>query len=267
MVDSSDCNFVADFIEKLRYDDHLRLPPDQETIALFTEQKIEIEGDLSIKDFLQIYQSQEKRPFRVEPGRKKPRISSDSDSQTSLFVEIMPDPKLFLKSLSIKTLSVGKAKIPVFDIIPKLLFLDLGSLSNAATEAFLNQKAPARFGIFLGSCASGKTRTVLELLCKDYGLFFTFKGDQVGAARQSDFLRCFELDNARSVGPEAMKHQLSENIRCLINGRLSFLQFLVKNFPDQLDPKKWLLLQMKLNFQSLYNYYKTLDPETLNSES
>lgn len=92
---------------------------------------------------------------------------------------------------------------------------------------------------------AGKTRSLYELFCLVYGVFFTF---DTGVSSKNMGSR--DLDRASDCMP-LKKNQPAENseeallrTRSVLAGRLFILKMLLQTYPGQFTPKTWLLIQL-----------------------
>jgi hypothetical protein len=202
----------------------------------------------------------------VEQQQSPPRWSVAVKSMDDVFQEI----NSYLSTLDVESVSLisnlifqsksgeGDVHLPLFDYTnPSILFWKLGSYD---VMPLLQKCSHSELTVILGSSGSGKTRSVFEVLCKIYGIFFTVTDSNMPGTTDFNFM----LDRLKDhIAPQYDSNQayLDRFVKCLLCARLSLFQhcFGLKF----ISPQEWLLIQLRFNCIILVNFFRQLNEKDL----
>jgi hypothetical protein len=150
---------------------------------------------------------------------------------------------------------IDEKKIPMLCGIPNLLLYNLPEQDGeflTSFEDFLHIERHAisnNMIVIMGTSGCGKTRLCLELLCRDYGLYFVTESWNLG----SDDLELateWTKDNINikpEPEPDVAKNLAECALWSCIAGRLSLLNYLfcmARERNSIMEPKSWLTFQL-----------------------
>ncbi|CAI2188787.1 18256_t:CDS:2 [Funneliformis geosporum] len=152
-------------------------------------------------------------------------------------------------------IEIDKKKIPMLGGNPNLLLYNLPRKNEDCLtdcehlEAELKRNASSSMTIIMGTSGCGKTRLCLELLCRNYGLYFVAESWNLGS---DDLELATEWTKEKiNVKPEPEPDEAKNIAECAvwscITGRLFLLNHLfcmAKERDCAMEPKSWLIFQL-----------------------
>ena len=163
------------------------------------------------------------------------------------------EPKTWALIKNSKQKDSTPSVIPTTGNDPSMLLYDLPQhpqggrcKSTREFEDWLRNRQPGtpNFRIMAAPSGSGKTRTVLEALCRYYGVFIWLTGESLHSFQQDTDVFEEQLRGVSGKGDAYVTCQL--RFAQLVLNRLHFLHHLVCNTEETPSPYQWMLLQYQL---------------------
>ncbi|GBC03588.1 hypothetical protein RclHR1_00520040 [Rhizophagus clarus] len=156
--------------------------------------------------------------------------------------------------------SINASGIPVIEGNPSFLLHSLpdsdnneGYIPEDVLTNLIKKVMGQRWLFLMGTSGSGKTRSLYELLCRTYGIYFTLN---TGNGSKNNNLGSRDMDvTINDLGFKLVPNKLQENsnialryTRAMLLGRLfiltKLLEFHRNNNFINFTPKQWLLMQL-----------------------
>jgi hypothetical protein len=258
LVSISGLETVGDLLDQLK--DSLQ----KDGVFVMIRGKRELDPESNLVDHLELYGDGNSNTLFVQIGSSNPKWSvyvkgfSQVESEIEKF---LPSFKNLLVDAELKFKEVHGVSIPAAGDKPLFMFWRLGELDKSGLLNFLRNKDIVAI---IGTSGCGKTRSIYELLCSCYGLFFTCEGDTVPLSGGSDFKYLMDcLEKHIQVGShEDNFAYLQRFLKSIIVAKLLVFKYLYQN-SIKMTPKLWLLIQLKLQSAELVRIVRQYEEEDL----